>query len=98
MAQELVYNNLFNEFKGENPDEVIRSVYEQSRLEESFSYADWWKYQQDMWKRRYQIDIPEPHVRGACRKLLDTLVTVGALDQGPKPTSPQKRPKGFEPG
>lgn len=96
MVEELVYNNLFNEFKGENADEVIRSVYEQTRLQANFSYDDWWKYQQDLWKHRYQIDVPEPHVRGACRKLLDTLVTVGALDVGPKPAA--KKTRGFEPG
>lgn len=96
MIKDAVYNNFFNEFKGETPEDVIRAVYENTRLENNFSYEDWWKYQQDLWKGRYNADIPSHDKRGACAVLLDTLLKVGALEKGPKPAA--KKATGFEPG
>lgn len=91
-----VYNNTFNEFKGETPDEVIQAIYQESQAHTGVSYAEWWSYQQDIWRRSYGAKIPDAQEDGACDALLKVLLDVGALEEGPKPAA--KSPTQFTPG
>lgn len=91
-----VYNNTFNEFKGETPAEVIQAVYQESQAHTGASYAEWWSYQQDIWRRSYDVKIPDMQENGACDALLKVLLDVGALEEGPKPAA--KPPAQLTPG
>ncbi|MGZ9097829.1 MAG: hypothetical protein ACXW30_05990 [Micavibrio sp.] len=87
MAELHVYNNVFNEFHGKTPDEVIQAVYQESRAHTGASYDEWWSYQQDIWRRSYDAHIPDSQANGACEVLLKVLLDVGALEEGPKPVA-----------
>ncbi len=96
MTELRVYNNTFNEFKGKTPDEIIQAVYRESQAHTGASYAEWWSYQQDIWRRSYGIKIPDMQDDGACDALLKVLLDVGALEEGPKPAA--KPPAHLSPG
>lgn len=87
MSEQFIYNNFFNEFKGDTPDDVIQEIYRESAIHTGASYAEWWSYQQHLWQQGYGAKIPEAHEAGACNALLKVLLEVGALEEGAKPVT-----------
>lgn len=79
MAEQLSYQTFFAEYHGKDSRAILREVYEESAQELGVGFKDWWRDQQDTWKEKYNIDVPDMGVKGADDQLLGTLVGVGAL-------------------
>lgn len=83
------YHTFFCEFKGADEKAVVQALYEDSKTGTGLSYKEWWGYQQKLWNQRYGISIPAMDAPQAETELLETLVKVGALNEGPKPSQKQ---------
>lgn len=83
-----VYHTFFGEFKGADEKAVVQALYEDSKTGTGLGYKEWWGYQQKLWNQRYGISIPAMDAPQAEKELLETLVKVGALNEGPKPKKP----------
>lgn len=81
----LVYHTFFAEFSGADAQAVLDAVYAHSRKGTGFSYDEWWAYQQKLWQSRYGRKIPEASHPDAAGRLLQVLIDVGALVEGPRP-------------
>lgn len=82
-----VYHTFFGEFKGVDEKSVVQALYEDSKAGTGLGFREWWAYQQKLWNQRYGVTVPEMNAPDAEKELLQTLVKVGALTEGPKPTS-----------
>lgn len=81
----LVYHTFFGEFSGADAQAVLAALHEDSRAGTGLDYPAWWAYQQKLWKRRYGLSIPDAAHPDGCRRLLEVLIEVGALIDGPRP-------------
>ncbi len=79
-----IYHTFFREFQGASAQEVVQSLYEDSRAGTGMDFQAWWNYQKKLWDTRYGLTIPEADTAGAEQKLLDVLLQVGALERGHK--------------
>lgn len=80
-----VYHTFFAEFQGADDKSVVQALYEDSKAGTGQSYKEWWSYQEKLWNQRYGISIPPMDAPQAEKELLEILVKVGALNEGPKP-------------
>jgi hypothetical protein len=82
----LIYHTSYGEFEGASADEVVQLLYEYSRQGTGVDFEKWWRYQKNVWKLRYGLDVPEdPRSENASQKMLDVMVKSGALVPGPTP-------------
>lgn len=84
-APSLVYHTFFAEYKGETPEDIVRQLHEESRKGTDLNMAGWWKYQTKLWSHKYGVDVPPQESEHAAAGMLDVLLKVGALEEGPKP-------------
>lgn len=82
-----VYHTFFGEFSGADDKSVVQALYEDAKAGTGQSYKEWWDYQYKVWNQRYGISIPPMDAPQAEKELLDILVKVGALTEGPQPKS-----------
>lgn len=89
-AAKLAYHTLFGEeFCGASPEEVVAALYRGSKAGiEDLTYESWWDYQSKLWRQKYGLSIPDRNAPEACRRLLDLMVKIGALESGPIPPQP----------
>jgi hypothetical protein len=91
----LVYHTFFAEYKGDTPDDIIRSLHADSHRETKISLSGWWEYQATLWKHKYDIDVPDIDSENAAADMIKVLLKVGALEHGPRLTrdnDPKARP------
>lgn len=83
----LHFHTFFDEeFNGHSARDIIDQLYESSRSGMgNISFEDWWDYQSSLWKSRYRLKTPDPDSQGACEKMLENMVKVGALLEGRLP-------------
>lgn len=81
------FHTLFKEeFHGISAEIVVDQLYLSSKAGMgNITFDEWWQFQSGLWKGKYGLSFPDRHETDACRKLLDIMVTIGALEQGPLP-------------
>lgn len=84
--QRLVYHTFFAEFRGETPEDVVQALYKDSATVTGQTYPEWWAYQKHLWSSLF-VTVPEENQVNACKKLLEIMVNVRALELGPRPVS-----------
>ena len=87
-----IYHTFYAEYEGATADEIVQLMYEYTRRGTGTDFENWWRYQQNVWKRICGLEVPEdPQSENASQKLLDILVKAGALVPGPRPPGPGLR-------
>lgn len=81
----LVYHTFFAEYAGNNADDIINAVHKDAEAGTGLNFDQWWAYQAELWDFKYKLRVPDPKEPDAARKMLDLLLDVGALENGPKP-------------
>lgn len=85
-APSLVYHTFFAEYKGESPEDIVRQLHADSRKGIDLDMEGWWEYQSELWSLKYGLDVPAQDSANAAAGLIDVLLKVGALEEGPKPS------------
>lgn len=94
-AHSLVYHTFFAEYQGGTPEDIVRQMHEESRRGTGLDMSGWWAYQRELWSHKYGIDVPAQDSENAAAGLIDVLLKVGALEQGPRPargSAPEAKP------
>ena len=88
---QLVYHTFFSEYKADTPEGIVALLHEDSQQGTGMSMSEWWGYQKDLWSMKYGLDVPPENAPDAAAAMIDILLSVGALEQGPK-TSQDNHP------
>jgi hypothetical protein len=80
----LVYHTFFKEYHGADAESVLQAVHADAHTGTGMTYREWWQWQQHLWQRRYQLEVPPPEAPAAADRLLGVLVRIGALKSGPR--------------
>ena len=84
-------NSFDREYSGETAEEVIETLYQNSRRGMGdISMDDWWAYQTKLWKTRYGMNVPDRNTPNAYEGLLKIMVQVGALTVGRTPENEEE--------
>jgi len=78
----LRYHTFFAQYQGDNAEDIIKAIYKDSKSGTTMNFGEWWAYQRDLWKAKYNKTVPDQNAPNACKKLLAILVDVGALESG----------------
>ncbi len=91
-GDKLQFHTLFGEeFTGSSPEDVIETLYQNSKEGMGgITFDQWWAYQSETWQQKYGLTVPPHGEPEASHKLLEIMVGVGALEQGPHPTDNPK--------
>ncbi len=80
-----VYHTFFAEYAGDSPEDIINAVHKDAEAGTGLNFDLWWAYQAELWDFKYKLKVPDPKDPDAASKLLQILLDVGALENGPKP-------------
>jgi len=83
----LVYHTFFSEYKADTPEGIIALMHADSKQGTGISMSEWWAYQKELWSLKYGLDVPSQDAPDAAAAMIGILLSVGALEEGPK--SPQ---------
>ncbi len=81
------YHTFYAEYHADSAQALAQALYEYSRRGTGCSYAEWWCYQQAVWKKVAGRIVPDRDEPLACEKLVEILVDAGALEPGPQSRS-----------
>jgi hypothetical protein len=87
-TEPLIFHTTSKEFSGDTPEAVVQAMYEDAKAPTGLNYDEWWKYKQNACRilsGGTAEPVPESNAPGAAKKLLDILVSIEAIDVGPKP-------------
>ena len=82
MTEELIYHTHFAEYRGANADAVIEAMFKDSSRVTEWSKEQWWENQIKFLGGR---TVPALDAEGASQAMLDAMIDVNLLTEGPKP-------------